>query len=104
MAARRWEKPVEENLTGLLEEAGYDDANPAPTLVRLMGEQIARGGSGAVAAAREFMRLTRQPNEQIVFKAEPGSVCPTCKQIVINAELAALLAEIARDLRASGRA
>jgi hypothetical protein len=64
-----------DDLSGLLEEAGYPDPDKAPVHIRLLAGQFSRGGAQAVGAAREFIRLTRSGPSQ------PGNshLCPMCE-------------------------
>ena len=85
MGKRRWEKGRQSTRTTLLEEAGYPNSDDAPEHLTLLAEIASSGRSGAVAALRDFLRLTRpisgNPGEATVV---PGEKCPTCRQFVMR--------------------
>lgn len=71
----------------LLQEAGYTDDNPAPEHLQVLAEYAVGGKSGAVAALRDFRRLTSAGDEDISAqpgKPAPGSICPLCNELVMT--------------------
>ena len=58
MARLRWSKPRQESRETLLAEAGYENEEDAPEHLRVLADIATSGRSGAVAAMRDFLRLT----------------------------------------------
>jgi len=60
MGKVRWAKPRAETKETLLQEAGYERPEDAPEHLRVLADIASSKRSGAVAALRDFMRLTRR--------------------------------------------
>ena len=83
MGKRSHAKNRSETAGALLAEAGFDEDNQAPEHLKVLARLATDGRSGAVAALRDFRRLTSiSADEPGAVVAEPGTVCPTCKQLV----------------------
>jgi hypothetical protein len=70
MGKIRWAKPRAETKESLLQEAGYENPEDAPEHLRVLADIASSKRSGAVAALRDFLRLThREPKYE--EQAEP---------------------------------
>jgi len=82
LGRRRWEKQREGGRNRLLQEAGYDNPDDAPELVKQLADIIISGKSGAVGATGQLLKLVNfkglaeSPLTPIVFN--PPGRCPTC--------------------------
>jgi len=85
MGQMRYSKAAraEDDLEGLLLEAGFDQDHPAPVHIKLLAGQFAGGGTQAIGAAREFIRLTRPSTTEATLKPRAGEVCGLCGQYVL---------------------
>ena len=77
MGKKRWSKPRAETSGTLLQEAGFENPEDAPEHLRVLADIASSGRSGAVAALRDILRLTRR-NEQYEPPKE-GERCPLCR-------------------------
>ena len=81
MGRVRWAGPRKETQETLLQEAGYDDPKDAPEHLRVLASIASSQRSGAVAAMRDFLRLTRPASDEAgAATVAPGTQCPTCHQ------------------------
>lgn len=72
----------EDDLTTLLAEAGYN-LDDCPAAIKRSAEIFLGGQSGAVAAGRLFLQLTRQPESPESAGLKPGSNCPGCGRLIL---------------------
>lgn len=86
MGKRRWEKGKEDSAESLLAEAGYTDEHPAPEHLKVLAEIAASKSAGAVAAMRDFLKLTARVIEEPgkPGKPAPGTVCSLCGELVMT--------------------
>lgn len=85
MQSKRWSKAKEDSADSLLKEAGYSDDNPAPEHLKVLAEMAASQKASAVAAMRDFVRLTaRTETASKVGKPAPGEICPLCDELVLR--------------------
>jgi hypothetical protein len=85
LAKKRWEKHGTESASNLLEEAGFNQDNPAPEYLNVLAKMATGNRSGAVSAMGAFLKLTNQTGGGAydnVVTVLPGERCPTCNRIM----------------------